>query len=706
MSASAADVWTAVTSLADIDPTAEYVLGYHENISKVPVAFTLMSKNPVAANLTQRGCVDSSKITFDYEANTVTNVPEDACIIKLIPGKVADTYSMYLENVSNPGYLAPITSRNANGMEIIPTEAPFKFEWLTDGENYDDELKYGYATTTFWNTLISDKDAKGFFTWTKMANFSLTYGTAYWMCMNQQAPGAMYLYKHNVTPPAATWSATPADKSTVKTLPLFEIKWDDVTAIDLNMDEDDFLAAYTATFNDADIMINPMGLFENPMVVQFARQYPQTEGQFKFTLPEGALLLTKADGSKVESPEIKYSVYVQGLPLPVTVSATPANGSRMVEFASATLDYANASKIQKGEGNISATFNGAALNPIVMPDLTKAYISFTNNISTPGTLVINVPADAFKVYNTDEELVEMEAMTLTYKVLGDLPEMNFTATPEPGRYKSYPEVTLTYTDATEVKVPEGATAELAIGSTKHVLNVSGNGNTVTFTSAAPITDYIADYTTYSLNVAQGTYTVVINGQEWPNAEVAIKDYKVSAPTLDFTVNPEPGLYGEEPEFGKLFNTLTFTLTDATSSSINVMKKAQLFKVNAAGENELLANYTGFNAKASGNTVTANLYTAGNEEMEDDDELEIEAGEYRVVIAAGFFSGVVNGKTVAVTETTLEYTLVSGATGVQGAFEENPEAVIYNMNGVRIYAKDAANLPAGLYIVNGKKTLRK
>jgi hypothetical protein len=66
----------------------------------------------------------------------------------------------------------------------------------------------------------------------------------------------------------------------------------------------------------------------------------------------------------------------------------------------------------------------------------------------------------------------------------------------------------------------------------------------------------------------------------------------------------------------------------------------------------------------------------------------------------------NGNTVSNEETMAMFEFAPDESGVGSIkFEKIENGAIYNLNGVKLDA-DANNLPAGIYIINGKKTVVK
>lgn len=286
------------------------------------------------------------------------------------------------------------------------------------------------------------------------------------------------------------------------------------------------------------------------------------------------------------------------------------------------------------------------------------------------------------------------AKTIYYYTIGEAtpaPEQKYTLEPEAGVYPVYPDVVVTYTDAAAVQVPSGATATLKVGNNiEFTLDIIPSENSIKIVPRQDIKAYVNEYTTYSLEVAEGTFSVVLNGRPWPNTPLTITDYKVAAPVIEFTIDPEEGTYADP----QIFASLTITVPESYTLSKNSMKTANLYKVAEDGSREQIGKYSGFKNKVEGNTLV-NPITELPADMTD--------GEYQIEIPKGFFKALMPGLTTPVENQliTLTYTLQQGS-AVKALLESGAEIEVYTLQGVRLGAKDLKELPAGLYIVNGKK----
>ena len=84
----------------------------------------------------------------------------------------------------------------------------------------------------------------------------------------------------------------------------------------------------------------------------------------------------------------------------------------------------------------------------------------------------------------------------------------------------------------------------------------------------------------------------------------------------------------------------------------------------------------------------------------------ESGEYELVVPEGFVKVTQDGSEFLSPDLWLEYTLVNngGESGVS-SIEENGASEVFTIHGLRVKVSPDGSLPAGIYIVNGKKVVK-
>lgn len=129
------------------------------------------------------------------------------------------------------------------------------------------------------------------------------------------------------------------------------------------------------------------------------------------------------------------------------------------------------------------------------------------------------------------------------------------------------------------------------------------------------------------------------------------------------------------------------LTYQENGQVNNAITPALYRVNGE-ERELVYNYD--SAKAEGNKVTLSTMA----------DLALADGKYDLVIPEGFFF------TDEAISAPAEFRLIVGTGSVEGITLENENVTVYTLDGI-LLMKDApaeklSTLPAGLYIINGRK----
>lgn len=191
-----------------------------------------------------------------------------------------------------------------------------------------------------------------------------------------------------------------------------------------------------------------------------------------------------------------------------------------------------------------------------------------------------------------------------------------------------------------------------------------------------LTEYEGQYGLYSVVIPQG---IVENAEGHINPYQVVTAYILEA-NDDYVITPEPGEY----ENGE-FNEIKVTYENCT----------------------IAVNQDAGAAKWANNSIPAStLYDSLVISI-----AELPEGEFSLVIPATYL--IINGNQLN-KEIVATYTIVEEKGDTDGIAGINADANgvynVYNMNGVRILstsnAQDVRNLAKGLYIINGKKVIRK
>lgn len=224
---------------------------------------------------------------------------------------------------------------------------------------------------------------------------------------------------------------------------------------------------------------------------------------------------------------------------------------------------------------------------------------------------------------------------------------------------------------------------------------------------------------YTFNVTEaGTYNFVL-----PKGTIESKDGSKATPELNYFFTVEGGQQSEavadlmyaavDPANGSTFTSFPKIKLTYDAVAYNDFIKGTYCEVYLLdGENETLVT-TGYGMENDFAAPTEYTFTIGAQ-MPDDDEATLGAGTYKVVIPAGLiFDAEYKSSNGAAGHYNPEYVLtyiLSSPDSITAIFGENAELNVYGINGIVIKknasAADFNSLPAGLYIVNGKKVIKK
>lgn len=275
------------------------------------------------------------------------------------------------------------------------------------------------------------------------------------------------------------------------------------------------------------------------------------------------------------------------------------------------------------------------------------------------------------------------------------PTQTYKATPEAGAYDEYPAVTLTFDGVSSIKIAEGAKATLTLGGYTFDFSLSAEGNALTLTPQEAITAYSGAFTPFILELPEGAVTLVYGENEYPNEAITINSYSVNPPTfsqLDIVDAPE--VYTSVSEL----SSLEFAYTDPyTLDAVNTRNPLTITGQNFGAYGTL--NVTGTEEKSFTATVQ---WTTPEEEIVSDLYVVTIPAE-AIVVSNGYGYIFRNDENI-----NFELTLDLSAS--VDSFEADSTVTVFSATGICLMRNAAPEaletLPAGLYIVNGRKLIRK
>ncbi len=341
----------------------------------------------------------------------------------------------------------------------------------------------------------------------------------------------------------------------------------------------------------------------------------------------------------------------------------------------------------------TATVANAAVDQMGDP---TASVTFAGPLTKPGTYHVEIPAGMFNVNGAASP-----AVALNYEIY-DL----YSLTPAPGVVDKLSEIHLLFPHADEVRINRQSSVELMLVGSDNMyplgFNITsekpdGPKNLVVMTVAGGITTP----GTYLFHCVSDAFSAITYGPNydtdptdytvWDTSEI-VRHYQVA----DF---PAPEI---DPEEGEVYSFSKFTLTlpsDFQLFMVDNMTTSYIYPLLPDGNNgpEVIAR-----VKASRDWDIADkvfLNVVG------DEPVKPTPGEYVLVLSNALISGMYNGNFVNTVSYRYIYNVVADPTSVTGIRVEKPVLQgIYTLDGKRL--PEDATLPAGLYIIDGKKTLRK
>lgn len=284
-------------------------------------------------------------------------------------------------------------------------------------------------------------------------------------------------------------------------------------------------------------------------------------------------------------------------------------------------------------------------------------------------------------------------ITVKYKIVGGRNNNNVTydikpasITPKPGSVKSLKEFTLKFDE--DVEVAEGAEATLAIGFGRYFAN-------------APIVK--VDSKTYTLTfdpipTEEGEYTLRINeGIFFDSVNAADKNEGRMNAELTYTwsMGSLIDIVSTTPENESSLESIPEGFQIVINTSSNSMVKRMEFEITET-ENGSSDEVTVANGESELKNASGAIY------WQNTGEAIPMYKEHTYIIYYTLY----NASEDMIKSDMITLYGLSDSVGVEGIFVDSDEAeTIYNLQGIRIN-KERSALPAGLYIINGKKVVVK
>lgn len=364
------------------------------------------------------------------------------------------------------------------------------------------------------------------------------------------------------------------------------------------------------------------------------------------------------------------------------------------------VDYAAGLSLMKGEEKV-ADFDLSWTEVYENGDVIF-WLPFDAVVKEPGTYTLELPADMITAADGKEFIGAKYEFTVV------APAPSYSINPDGGKVNSIEKITIKCENVSEVVVDETKKARLVYGLVSYEGLVAKVENNIEITF-----DKIEDEGEYTLTIAEGLFTMKgLDGSEVANEEVEVT-FTVEAaaavtPLEIVSVTPAEGEVGEITEIAIVYNQ------DVYFGTADWMYYAVYLTAENGDKIAMWANYG-----TTPNTVVFVPVELNEEGYPVYDEygnfntVAIPAGKYTlnaVDITVQYGAVIVSDGTYTWNEYTAfgscegtyTWTVTGVDTAIEGVEAEAENAVIYDLTGRRVNEITKA----GIYIINGKKTLVK
>ena len=305
-------------------------------------------------------------------------------------------------------------------------------------------------------------------------------------------------------------------------------------------------------------------------------------------------------------------------------------------------------------------------------------IFLKEEITEPGVYILNIPDDYF-TSGTQFDSENTRAFTGYYYIDDTTPvDGSFETDPENGSYvDKLGTISITFTNIDEISLGSGMITVSKDG--EQIARIDAEIDWFVYSRANITVDY-TEKGVYTFDIPEG-YFQDASGNALPAVKLT---YTIGeAPTLNFTSDPANG--STVDELSKIDITLTdYADDDWDAPTVTVDD----YTIKVMKDGKQVATATIKNDPSIGNLLHMTL-----------SETLTETGVYTIVVPEGVF---VDGDSKPLPGLTLVYG-IGTPTGINNAkANANGKDIIYNLNGLRVNGK----LPAGIYIVNGRKVVVK
>ncbi len=451
----------------------------------------------------------------------------------------------------------------------------------------------------------------------------------------------------------------------------------------------------SATFNGKAIAA-PTSDISQPLLFRLAENI-NTPGEIVITIPANYFLVNYGNGS-VQNKVMTYTVTIAE-PVNIEWSADPENGSTQKTVETITFAFTGATNVALNDeadtSYIVAKLDGKEIEAPTM-GRNDLQFSYRNPLAKNGAFTLTLKEGLYNVTLANGKTMPSPEINYSLTLEGNM-EQTYTVSPEAGAYDKYPTVTITYDNVKEIEVEDGAVATLKVSSNSYPFTITASDNVVTLTPQEEITTWVSDYTTYTLSVPEGAYYLYYSDETvMQNEAVEITNIKVAKPVAArVQVILEEGTYQSFEDI----KVLEF-ISPVAVSTFDLTKKIRLYSIDEGDSRTEVATY---NKTAQSEDKLSWTVLASVETVPD--------GKYVVVIPENYFTTYNEETKQRLSCGVQEFFYTIDSNGGVDEINRNEDTInVFTITGICVLRNaDAAafnNLPAGLYIVNGKKVIKK
>ena len=443
-----------------------------------------------------------------------------------------------------------------------------------------------------------------------------------------------------------------------------------------------------------------------------------TPGKYTVVIPAGALK-DATTGDVYDKVEVTYNVVGMA---DAVFEASPASGSELSSLVgNITFTYTGYNKVGNANGPMTIPVLDADGKTVAslesslpgFKNVLQLTIDEDDAITTPGTYTITIPAGGLVGYlDEDGNSEPIGAATVTYTVTGnstdpDTPAYTVSVDPAEGEVEQISKVVVTFAGATAVK----ASDEAGPKDYPYYGTVDADGNITKVSqmrAAAYGSTNTIEINAYTAVTAPGSYAVVVPAAYYTvdgvaPTEALVFRYTIPQPEVKMTMEVEFINVEEEEEYDDLDKIeFTFVVYDANYSRIDSgltfkrdSTKAPKMGLLSSDGSKVESYNNGTISGSDPHLIWASYYGVETN------------GMYLFSIPANYMSATdAAGNVVKNDDIYAMFILERQQSGVDSVrVEIIGSNDVYNLQGVKV-GTSTDNLPAGIYIVGGKKVLVK